>query len=66
MLVLHLGATIRWWLGYALVALLVQLWIRFALRRDPMPFLNASKWVEAGLLLAAVGAGGVVLIQVMS
>ena len=34
MLVLHLGATIRWWMGFALGALFARLWIQFGLGRD--------------------------------
>ena len=68
MLVLHLGAIIRWWMGFALGALFARLWIQFGLGRDvdTKRFLDAARWLEVAFLVAAVGAGGVVLIQLLT
>ena len=67
MLVLHVGAIIRWWLGFALRALFSRLWITFGLRPDlAKTVLDASKWLEVAFLVAAVAAGGLVLIQLLT
>ena len=67
MLVLHVGAIIRWWLGFALRALFGRLWITFGLRPDLAKIvLDASKWLEVAFLVAAVAAGGLVLIQLLT
>jgi len=66
MLVLHVDAIIRRWLGYALEALFGRLWLQFGLRRDlAKTFLDAARWLEVAFLVAAVGAGGVILIQLL-
>jgi hypothetical protein len=51
--VLHVGASMRWWLEFALGALFATLWARFAPRRDVKTFLNAARWLEAALPVAA-------------
>jgi hypothetical protein len=67
MLVLHLGVIIRWWIGYALGALFAPVGsLRASPRFSAKGFLDAASWVEAAFLVAAVGAGGVLLIQLLT
>ena len=67
MLVLHLGAIIRWWMGFALGALFVRLWIQFGLRRDldAKRFLDVARWADLAFLVAAIAAAAVVLFQLL-
>ena len=54
--------------GLCAGALFARLWIQFGLRRDvdKKRFLDAARWLEVAFLVAAVGAGGVVLIQLLA
>ena len=65
MIVLNLGAIIRWWAGFALGALFARLWVQFGHGHDPRLFLNAAGWAELAFLVAAIGAGGVMLLHLV-